>query len=578
MGTPPPNQSGTIDVKPADLYRVSGGVAIQQTVLDRGAKALLEDLRKYPDAGGYGASPQAFATSYVKVGNRFFEVWAKSVASIGGAAVGFTSTANTYATAEAANDPKGKAKPILQPPPVVIEKPPAYGSVPNLKWGDDDGGDDFIRRILEWVPELVRDVLRPVVKHAFRMGKVAEVYPFPQQHYLNSLSKAWMGATSSLSIAESGLTGNISSITQQANSEWHDAMRQFCSSLWGTTAWGKSREGYDWKHDSSSSQTASHPVMSVLFDTARKIGDLLYEFAEAAVYLNREVWDVYVEAIRDAIPKVEVNLKDGVGVDDVKGFLKGVAKGVVKGASQLGQGIVLNMNTAKLNLIVATYNRRVDALVPQLDALMGPLGEAYRSAPMFAAQEARAQGFGMRALEDFKDSQVWLKIDSSGRYDLNLAANEYMENGHTLDKHVGKTDEQLAQRLRDQQVKGATEAWPHGKPYPSSSSAFPDYQRAERLTEYNLNQNRAAIEAWIKGPPPPEEGAVKSFYETAPNGETSGRSVSRNPVNPNDPFSGYKQGGMDAKVYDVTGIDTRIRYDSSRTPPFTVMTSMPTKS
>jgi hypothetical protein len=34
---------------------------------------------------------------------------------------------------------------------------------------------------------------------------------------------------------------------------------------------------------------------------------------------------------------------------------------------------------------------------------------------------------------------------------------------------------------------------------------------------------------------------------------------------------------MNAKAYDVHGIDTRIRYDSSRTPPFTVMTSMPSK-
>lgn len=317
--------------------------------------------------------------------------------------------------------------------------------------------------------------------------------------------------------------------------------------------------------------------MGVLFDTAQKVSDLLYEFAEAAVYLNREVWDVYVEAVRDAIPKVEVNLKDGVGMDDVKGLVKGVVKGVAKGASQLGQGIVLNMDTAKLNSIVSEYDRRVDALVPKLDALMGPLDEAYRSAPKFEAQEARAEGFGMRALEDFKDSQVWLKVDSTGKYDLNLAANEYMENGHTLDKHVGKTDEQLAQRLRDQQANGLTQAWPYGKPKIGASSAFPSYQRAEELTEYNLNQNKAAIDAWIKGPPPPADGEVEPFYSTAPNGETSGRSVSKQPTDPNDPLSGYKQGGLNAKGSDVNGIDTRIRYDSSRTPPFTVMTSMPYK-
>ncbi|MGP4085584.1 RNase A-like domain-containing protein [Streptomyces sp. KR55] len=196
--------------------------------------------------------------------------------------------------------------------------------------------------------------------------------------------------------------------------------------------------------------------------------------------------------------------------------------------------------------------------------------------PKFEAQEARAQGFGMRALEEFKDSQVWLKVDSNGKYDLNLAANEYLENGHTLDKHVGKTDEQLAQRLRDQQTYGPTQAWPYGRPYPGASSAFPNYRRAEELTEYNLNKNKAAIEAWIKGPPP-EEGKVEKFRSTAPNGETSGRSVFKQPVDPNDPLPGYKEGGMNAKAYDVTGIDTRIRYDSSRNPPFTVVTSMPYK-
>ncbi|MFE7788952.1 hypothetical protein [Streptomyces sp. NPDC057460] len=81
-----------------------------------------------------------------------------------------------------------------------------------------------------------------------------------------------------------------------------------------------------------------------------------------------------------------------------------------------------------------------------------------------------------------------------------------------------------------------------------------------------------------QGPPPASDGDVKSFYDTAPDGEISARSVSKQPVDPRDPLSGYKQGGLNAKGYDVNGIDTRIRYDSSRNPPFTVMTSMPYKS
>ncbi|MFC5917721.1 hypothetical protein [Streptomyces pulveraceus] len=55
--------------------------------------------------------------------------------------------------------------------------------------------------------------------------------------------------------------------------------------------------------------------------------------------------------------------------------------------------------------------------------------------------------------------------------------------------------------------------------------------------------------------------------------------MSKQPVDPNDPLSGYKQGGLKAQAYDVSGVDTRIRcYDSSLNPLFTVMTSMPSKS
>ena len=81
-----------------------------------------------------------------------------------------------------------------------------------------------------------------------------------------------------------------------------------------------------------------------------------------------------------------------------------------------------------------------------------------------------------------------------------------------------------------------------------------------------------------QGPAPAGGGRCRTFSARhAPPGETSGRSVSKQPVDPNDPLSGYKQGGMKAKAYDVNGIDTRIRYDSNRNPPFTVMTSMPYK-
>ncbi|MFE5852071.1 hypothetical protein ACFQ61_02435 [Streptomyces sp. NPDC056500] len=234
MGSPPqPSQSDTIDVKPSDLHRVSGGFASQQSMHNQAAKGLVTALREHPDAGGYGTAARSFASAYVKVGNRFLEVWAKSVVSIGGAAVGFTTTANNYSKAEAAANPSGQKQPNVQPVPQVIDKAPGYGGVPDLKWGDDDGA------------------------------------------------------------------------TVGCGPSWSGYLR-FCEtcSEWGTTAWGKSTAGYEWKHDSASSSAgATHPVMTVLFDTATKVSDLLYEFAQAALDLNGKVWDIYMEAAREAVGK-----------------------------------------------------------------------------------------------------------------------------------------------------------------------------------------------------------------------------------------------------------------------------------
>ncbi|WP_330173205.1 hypothetical protein OG875_06070 [Streptomyces sp. NBC_01498] len=580
----PTGGSGTIDVKPSDLWSVSGRVAAQQDFLVRGARTLLEELGKYPDAGGAGAEAEKFSRAYKKIGNRWLEVWGRSVLSVGGVAVGFTETANAYTRADAAAHPKPGKTAEQRPRPAVIDKDPNFDSVPTIKWGDDDGGDDILRGLMEGIPEIVRDVLQPLCKNVFRIGRVADVHPFPQQHYLNSLCHSWMNVSITATLGADQLTQAVGAVTNHQQAEWEAAMRTFCSALWGGTAWGQQRHGYQWGQTANSGPgtprvpTGSEPVLAVLKDTADRIATVLREYAEAAVDLNRDVADELHRAMWKAAKEI---IEDLAKSKDPKSLLGTVTSVIGKGAGLIlsfDVKTVLNIDTSKLNGIVDKYTGILGGLTTRMEALREPLDEAFRSAPKFEAGVARSHGFGTRALEEFKDSKVWLKVDSNGNYNLNLAANEYMANGHTLDKHVGKTDEQLAQRLRDQQSGGPTAAWPHGKPMPSGSSAFPDYQRAEELTERNLNTNKAAIEAWIKGPPPASDGDVQSFYDTVPSGETSGRSVSKQPLDPNDPLSGYKQGGLNAQAYDVSGVDTRIRYDSSRNPPFTVMTSMPSKT
>ncbi|MFG2481820.1 RNase A-like domain-containing protein [Streptomyces virginiae] len=578
---------GNIDVKPSTLWIVSGRVADQQDPMMRGGNTLVQELQKYPDAGGAGTSAEKFAQAYKKMGNRWLEVLGKSVVSIGGVAVGFTETANAYTKADAAAHPKPGQAAEQRPLPTVIDKDPKFASVPDIKWGDDDGGDDLIRGAMEGIPEIVRDVLQPVAKNVFRVGKVADVHPFPEQHYLNSHCHSWMNVSTVPGNTAADLTMIIGTITNHARADWEGAMRTFCSALWGGTDWGKSRHGYQWAHTTpppgARTITGSQPVMSVLADTAVKISDCLREYAEAAVELNHDVFEELKRAMKQAAMSIIEDLekaKEKPSIKSIAGAVTSVATGIGGAAGLLLKfdvNTVLKLDKAKLNRIVDKYTGIVDGLTTRMEALEEVLDEAHLSAPKFEAGVARAHGFGARSLEDFKStSQTWLKIDSAtGKYTLDLAANEYMADGHTLDKHVGKTDEQLMQRLRDQVQGNQTDTWPFGKPKTKASSAFPDFQRAQELTQHNLNENTAVIDAWIKGPPPPDEGAVKELKGTAPDDGVSGRSVSRAPTDPSKPLTGWQRSGTDAQAHDVKGIDTRIRYDSSRNPPFTVMTSMP---
>jgi hypothetical protein len=576
MGTPPPPQNGTIDVKPSDLFRVSGGFAKEQTDFHKAANKLLDDLGEYQDAGGYGTSAEAFSTAYMKVGNRFLDVWARSVVSVGGAAVGFTTTANNYGKADAAADPTGKKKAVTMPLPQVIDKAPTYRNVTDLKWGDDDGGDRIWVRILEWVPEIIRDAMRVAIKHVYRMGRVPDVYPFPNQHHLNSLAGAWGRANRDLSIILGNLTGHVVGITSQANSEWHDAMRTFCSSLWGTTAWGKRTAGYEWKHDTATSPVAvgaTNPIFAVLADTSRKISDLLRKFAEASVELNEKVFDEYMEAVRKAV--LDVDLKDGFDVKDVKG----IVKGIVKGASSLGANIPLNIDTSAMDAIVNRYTTAVDGLTQQFKDMMPALEEAYLSAPRFDAESARAQAFGVRALNEFKPEHMWNDPQGTvnGVYKIDLASHEWLAGGHSVDKHVGKSDEQLAQRLRDQGTH-ATEDWPHGKPAVGASSSFRNMAEAQKYTQHNIDQNSVKIREWLTGPPPPADGKTEKFVSSGPDAST-GMTVTKQPAKDDEgnviPDTGYKQHGTEAKAIEATKVSTVLRYDSRLDPPFVVLTSMP---
>ncbi|MFF3839427.1 RNase A-like domain-containing protein [Streptomyces sp. NPDC001930] len=579
-----PGGSGAIDVKPSDLWSVSGRVAAQQDVLVRGANKLLEELGTYPDAGGAGSEAQRFAQAYKKIGDRWLEVWGKSVLSVGGVAVGFTETANAYTQADAAAHPQPGKAAEQRPRPAVIDKDPHFGSIPDIKWGDNDGGDNIERRVMEGIPEIVRDVLQPLFRNVFRLGRVADVFPFPQQHYLNSLCHSWMNISICASLGADQLTQAVGAITNHHQADWEAAMRTFCSALWGGTDWGRQLHGYQWAQTANSGPgtpkvpTGSEPVLAVLKDTADEVATLLREYAEAAVDLNRDVEDELHRAMLKAAKEI---IEDLAKPKDPKSLLTGVASAIGKGAGlvlSFDVKAVLNIDTAKLNRIVNRYTGILDGLTTRMDALKGPLDEAHLSAPKFEAGVARAHGFGARSLNEFKHEQQWTEAGTQGNHAFDLASSEYLGGGHTLDKHVGKTDEQLAQRLRDQADDSST--WPEQrKPTIGGSSSFKDMATAQRLTEHNLRTRQSDIDAWLATNPP--EGKTQPFTSPAPNDEVSGTYVKKqsvpDPSNPghNIPGIGYKDNGLSAKAVDVKNVKTVLKYDSRLDPPYIIYTSMP---
>lgn len=484
--TRPPSTSGSgsgFDVEPSELSTVAKSVALQQGMLHKAANDLVYDLVEFMDCGGYGTAAEMVSAAYVKVGNRFLDVWAKTVTSVGGVAVGFVTTANNYSMAEAASHPSGNAPPVQFPLPQVIDTPPRYQRIPDPKWGDmDDYSSGLISWLLEGVPDWAMDIVRDLLDNVYRWGKAGDILPLPDYLQLDKIALAWLKPGFAITQIESTLTWTIGSISDPNNGEWQAAMRQFASSLWGTTAWGTSTAGYEWKHDSAGGQGAgSHPVMSVLWDTTQEVSQIMRAYAEAGEKMGREVARVYREAVWDALP----DIADGLDMNDVKK----IGKGILGLGRELGIGITLKIDTGAINAAVSLYEGELLGLTSDLNRLIPALDEAYRSAPTYHSEEARSQAFGARSLNEFKPEHHFSvpgQDPDDIYYPMDLAAQEGMFGSHPIDKHVGLTDDQMIMRLRDQ-------------PNVPDASSFTDLPSAQKYTQDVLrddaNENRIA--AWI---------------------------------------------------------------------------------
>lgn len=89
----------------------------------------------------------------------------------------------------------------------------------------------------------------------------------------------------------------------------------------------------------------------------------------------------------------------------------------------------------------------------------------------------------------------------SSRYPIDLEAQEGVHDAHVIERHVGRTDQQLGDRLAD--------------PRYSIVSSFTDLETAQRAVQATVDANESKIETWLDRPDrfPRETLGPQSFPE-----------------------------------------------------------------
>ncbi|MFD7258109.1 RNase A-like domain-containing protein [Streptomyces sp. NPDC059874] len=562
---PPPNQNGGFDVQPVHVYHASQLLQDAQLAHDKRASALVDTLNKYNQSAGRGSGAHNFAFAYMMVVEKFLEVWGRSVVSVGGAAVGLTVTANHYVLADWEASGRKGAQPKNAPEPAVINKPPRYGPVNSIKWsgtGEDADSWWFTGAIGEF-PDALAAIAGPSFQYALRQGKTHEISPGFKQDEGRDMAKSWRLIAGETLKASDEFTDAISTITDtRGNGEWQRAMRAFGQSVWGTTEWGRARDGNlnrdvtgrNWRTNRDVSPSANRPIVDVLKKTADTVQETLDHLAQVMDTTRATTERCGSEAARAMVKDLTTGL-------DLKDITK-LAVGAIVGEVVLS--FRSHMDEATVNAAVENYHREFQEAADKLMGLVPELEEAILSAPTYQSEIARAQGFGARSLNEFKQEHRWQRGGESPTpfmYSFDLATNEDLGGGHTLDKHVGKTDEQLLQRHRD-------ESKPSGKLELMSTSSFADFESAQKYTQYNIRKNTTEIQDWLKNPPPSPPSKTFQVPSVPMEGPLQGNAV-----------TGRTSERLDATtagpVRDAHGVSTRIKYDPNLNPPFVVVTSMP---
>ncbi|MHB9857991.1 RNase A-like domain-containing protein [Streptomyces sp. YIM S03343] len=548
MKPAPPGNAIGFDVQPQHVYYASYMLRNAQYDFAGRARDLVGGLEGYEHAVGCGSGPEAFARAYADVAALFLSAWDKATEGVGGAAVGLTVTANNYARADHATHPLTPAV-ATRNPPDVLRTTGATGPVAGLGWGGARGEDGWGGAIVDEVSgglgTIAAEILRPILANALRHGKVADITPGGDDLALPEIARLWRQAAKDAGTSAGEFDDAIAYITDPApgNDEWQSAMKQFCSALWGTSAWGREHHGYRWAH-----ADGGRPALDVLQDSARDVATACDAVGSEVTKIRSTIVEVY----KDAAAKTFA-LKSFKDLEDLVGELPTLALEFIN-----------NIDTGRLNGAVDSYNRAIHGFATDVARLGPGLEEAVNGVPAYAAEEARAEAFGARSLNDFRQQLRYTVAEEDKEnhfYTVDLANQEGVHGSHVIDKHVGQTDAQLLNRLRDQ-------------PGITAASTFTDLATAQKATQDAMDEigpsnttanagrpnigvnNPQKIENWLSRPRSDHSKLVLDPVEfdyvtgrTIPTGSTS--------------------------AHDTYSVKVVLKYKNGIDPPYVVLTSMP---
>lgn len=526
--------------------------------------ALVDVLNKYNQSIGTGWGADAFAYKYAEVVEKFLDAWGRSVVSAGGVAVGLNHTANHYVLADWETSGGKGPRPRQEPEPVVINKPPPYGPVNPIKWSGtgEDVDSWWISGVIGEFPDFLADVIRPAIEHGLRLGKVHEITPGIKEDETRDMAKAWKKLGSEAVKASQEFNAAIATITDPKDKgEWQTAMRTFGQTIWGATAWGRQldsggnrveKDGRQWRFSKDITPDRRRPIIDVLKETADKIAEILEHVSDVG------------DRTRKFTSQAGINAAKATASELTDLSLTNLTKLVVGGiVGRIVLSFRSHMDKEGCNAVVETYHKEFVEAANKLNALIWELDFAINSAPTYQAETARAHAFGARSLNEFKKEHRWQVGGESPfpyMYSLDLAANEGLNGAHTVDKHVGKTDEQLLQRIKDEQRA-------NGKFDILSSSSFTDLNSAQKYTQYNIRKNTPDIQDWLENPPPAKKDLVIKTPDVPVEGPLSNSTVTGRSVQVQD--------GTILPAENTRGVITKLKYDPNLNPPFVVYTSAP---